>query len=80
VSDKLQTEWERVGPARVRSRLGDPSTIPAMLHGYEHAPVQNDNYRVALLGGLDAAGAPEADRLIRLAAMDPNEDVGRWAP
>lgn len=79
VSDKLQTEWERVGPARVLSKLGDPSTIPAMLRAYARASVQNDSYRVALLAGLDAAGAAEADRLIQLAAEDPNEDVRRWA-
>jgi hypothetical protein len=78
-SDQLQTEWERVGPARVLSKLADPQTIPAMLRAYRRASVNNDNFRVALLGGLDRAGAPEAAELIRAAAEDENEQVRRWA-
>lgn len=78
-SDELQTEWERVRPARVLSKLADPETIPAMLRAYGRASVENDNYRVALLAGLDAAGAAEADELIQAAADDPNEQVRRWA-
>jgi SMI1 / KNR4 family (SUKH-1) len=78
-SDQLQTEWERVGPARVLSKLADPETIPAMLRAYRRASVHNDNYRIALIAGLDAAGAPEAAELIRAAAEDNNEQVRRWA-
>jgi SMI1 / KNR4 family (SUKH-1) len=56
-SHLLQTEWDRVRPARVLSQLADPQTIPAMLRAYGRASVHNGNYRVALLAGLDAAGA-----------------------
>jgi hypothetical protein len=50
-----------------------------MLRVYRRASVHNDNYRVALLAGLAAAGAADAEELIRAAADDPNEQVRRWA-
>ena len=78
-SDQLDHEWLRVGPARVLSKLADPATIPAMLRAYRRASVHNDNYRVALLAGLVAAGAREAEELLRAAAEDSNEQVRRWA-
>lgn len=78
-SDQLDHEWLRVGPARVLSKLADPATVPAMLRAYRRASVHNDNYRIALLAGLAAADAAEADELIRVAAEDPDEQVRRWA-
>jgi hypothetical protein len=76
-SEQFEYEWERMTPAMVLSKLGDPAHIPALLRAYERATI--GNYRITLMAALEAAGAPEARELIRAAAEDRDESVRRWA-
>jgi len=76
-SDQLVLELDRMWPARVLRKLADPASIPALLRAYERATV--DDYRIALLAALEAAGAAEARELLRAAAKDADPDVSSWA-